>query len=90
MIGLLIVVICEGRSSDGAAGAQGAPVIGNSVSLLGKMRHVMWENMIVDYMTKPLIGVKFKHFRKLIMNLLSQQSLPRPASRSVLDNMMTH
>jgi hypothetical protein len=25
--------------------------------------------MITDYMTKPLIGVKFEHFRKLIMNL---------------------
>jgi hypothetical protein len=25
--------------------------------------------MIADYMTKPLVGVKFEHFRKLIMNL---------------------
>jgi hypothetical protein len=27
------------------------------------------EDMIADYMTKPLVGVKFEHFRKLIMNL---------------------
>jgi hypothetical protein len=26
-------------------------------------------DMIADYMTKPLIGVKFEHFRKLVMNL---------------------
>jgi hypothetical protein len=25
--------------------------------------------MFADYMTKPLVDVKFKHFRKLIMNL---------------------
>jgi hypothetical protein len=27
------------------------------------------EGMIADYMTKPLVDVKFEHFRKLIMNL---------------------
>ena len=27
------------------------------------------EDMIADYMTKPLVDVKFEHFRKLIMNL---------------------
>ena len=27
------------------------------------------ENMIADYMTKPLVGAKFKTFRDLIMNL---------------------
>jgi hypothetical protein len=32
------------------------------------------EDMITDYMTKPLVGVKFEHFSKLIINLLS---LPR-------------
>jgi hypothetical protein len=29
------------------------------------------EDMIADYMTKPLVGVKFEYFCKLIMNLLS-------------------
>jgi hypothetical protein len=29
----------------------------------------------VDYMTKPLVGVKFERFRKLIMNLLSNAAI---------------
>jgi hypothetical protein len=32
-------------------------------------------DMIADYMTKPLVGVKFEHLRKLIMNLLSNTAI---------------
>ena len=37
------------------------------------------EKIIADYMTKQLVGSKFKHFRKEIMNL------PDSASRSMLE-----
>ena len=31
------------------------------------------DDMIADYFTKPLQGVKFIHFRRLIMNLPSEE-----------------
>jgi hypothetical protein len=34
-----------------------------------QIKYCPTEDMIADYMTKPLVGVKFEHFRKLIMNL---------------------
>jgi hypothetical protein len=34
-----------------------------------QIKYCPTEDMIADYMTKPLIGVKSKHFCKLIMNL---------------------
>jgi hypothetical protein len=34
-----------------------------------QMKYCPTEDMIADYMTKPLVGIKFEHFRKLIMNL---------------------
>jgi hypothetical protein len=39
-------------------------------------------DMLADYMTKPLTGIKFQQFRNKIMNLPAVAS----ASRSVLDN----
>ena len=32
------------------------------------------EDMIADYMTKPLVGSKFERFRKIIMNLIPKTS----------------
>jgi hypothetical protein len=40
------------------------------------------DDMLADYMTKPLTGVKFKNFRNKIMNLKAVASV----SRSVLEN----
>lgn len=50
------------------------------------------EEMIADYMTKPLVGAKFKQFHKFIMNCINSKSsiLPRSDSRSVLEHMSTH
>jgi hypothetical protein len=50
------------------------------------------EEMIADYMTKPLVGAKFKQFHKFIMNCINFKSsiLPRSDSRSVLEHMSTH
>jgi hypothetical protein len=33
------------------------------------------DDMIADYMTKPLVGVKFENFCKLIMNFLSKTAI---------------
>jgi hypothetical protein len=40
-----------------------------------QIKYCPTENMIADYITKPLVGVKFEHFRKLIMNLLSNTAI---------------
>jgi hypothetical protein len=40
-----------------------------------QIKYCPTEDMITDYMTKPLVGVKFKHFRKLIMNFLSNTAI---------------
>jgi hypothetical protein len=40
-----------------------------------QIKYCPTEDMIADYMTKPLVGVKFEHFRKLIMNLLSNTAI---------------
>jgi hypothetical protein len=34
-----------------------------------QIKYCPTEDMIADYMTKPLVGVKFEHFCKFIMNL---------------------
>jgi hypothetical protein len=34
-----------------------------------QIKYCPTEDMIADYMTKPLVGIKFEHFCKLIMNL---------------------
>ena len=34
-----------------------------------QVKHCPTDEMIGDYMTKPLVGSKFKRFRDLIMNL---------------------
>ena len=44
-----------------------------------ELKNCPTEKMIADYMTKPLVGSKFKHLRKEIMNF------PDSASRSVLE-----
>jgi len=44
-----------------------------------ELKYCPTEKMIADYMTKPLVGSKFKHFRKEIMNF------PDSTSRSVLE-----
>ena len=50
------------------------------------------EEMLADYMTKPLVGTKFKQFHKFITNCINSKSstLPRSDSRSVLEHMITH
>jgi hypothetical protein len=40
-----------------------------------QIKYCPTENMIVDYMMKPLVGVKFKCLCNLIMNLLSKTTI---------------
>ena len=42
------------------------------------------DDMVGDYMTKPLVGGKFKQFRRMIMNLPDIEL----ASRSVLEGVL--
>ena len=46
------------------------------------------ENMIADYMTKPLTGKQFVRFRDLIMNLTGQYNHFQSHNRSVLESEM--
>ena len=39
-----------------------------------KIKYCPTDLMIADYMTKPLIGYKFKKFRQLIMNLKEEST----------------
>jgi hypothetical protein len=50
------------------------------------------EEIVANYMTKPLIGAKFEGLHKIIMNSHSSQLHPPPrlVSRSVLDNTLMH
>jgi hypothetical protein len=40
-----------------------------------QIKYCPTENMIVDYMMKPLVGVKFERLCNLIMNLLSKTTI---------------
>ena len=40
-----------------------------------EVRHCSTEDMIADYFTKPLIGVKFKKLRNLLMNTANSRSV---------------
>jgi hypothetical protein len=53
-----------------------------------QIKYCPTDEMIADYMTKPLIGIKFQKFRKLIMNKSSiLKATPISlASRSVLED----